>query len=870
MTNIYTTTDNAKIRYPGIRRIDRQAKTGWLFHVAGNGTSLQVWRSTDKGATWATFGGAYTIPGGYTALELGSLFIDWQNRLYLPYRVNTGGQDRVYLYTGVITSTFVSPHSQLLLAAANNGGVAGSIYSGMAPGVVRHSDGRTTGFVAVGYSQSGNLGVGAFGFTIPAVGQPVLNNAIIKGNRYWYFPQAAGHQVPSVDYELSPAHMWITWGRTVAAAVKLTWNGAGWNGPSASSFARLSQTGSSVPAPPATDSMPGVWRNPGWCVAQPYQNDTTNVVVWERNQANTKTTAYITPAHPQGVVTSCTLAIDWATRNIRVYAVGTSNASLYYIDYVTATASWGTWSNTAWTITSSGTVADNYSVRRRTDGSARYDILRMINAASPFQVASEAQTVAYAPNAPTWIYSTYDLNPYRPPANGAPMSADDELDLAWAFSDPDSADTQSAYALSLQNGATTYWWRQTDHTWVPGTEIKNVLTPSGVLLNAGWAAAGDPMVTIKVKVWDQSDAASPYSEALLLKPSAVSLATITTPPNDVSVYTTPEMDIAWTVAEQSAFRLDLYQTEAGEPNPLLWTSGWVQDSDTRSYHIPYALSSGQYAIRLRTKNNDGLEWPAPNWPIGLRRLFTVNITAPPAPTIVVTPQSSTASINVAITNPGPAFVNPNPGFETDTSNWVGTNGTLTRSTAQAHTGVASGRFVPNGSSVSVYPEMTSTHTGAVGSVWTCWGWIRPDTDNGKPARANIHWFNGATYVSTSSVDFPVAAAGTWQKVAVTAAQPSGTTRAVGAIGRAGTPAAGDAFYVDDVWLMTGAQPEVIGNIVQRRLAGDTTLESLVTVATDVPVGSTYADWTAASGVAYEYRVGAVGDNQGISYSAWTA
>jgi hypothetical protein len=64
------------------------------------------------------------------------------------------------------------------------------------------------------------------------------------------------------------------------------------------------------------------------------------------------------------------------------------------------------------------------------------------------------------------------------------------------------------------------------------------------------------------------------------------------------------------------------------------------------------------------------------------------------------------------------------------------------------------------------------------------------------------------------------------------------------------------------------RPAVIGQDVYRRLAGQPATAQRI--ATDVPSGGTYQDYTAVSGVSYEYQVIAFGSNGTQQASAWTS
>ncbi|WP_435233060.1 hypothetical protein [Micromonospora aurantiaca (nom. illeg.)] len=849
---IHTTTQAGQLRYPGTRRVDRQPATGHLFYVAVTNTGgYQVYRSTNKGVSWAAFGAARTAEAAI--VEMGGFFVDWQNRLYLTYRTNVSGQDRIWMQAGVITASNVSWHSPLRLAAAANDGTPGSYFSGMAPLVVRYPDGRSVGFVAVGHQGGTSMAVRVYGFAIPAVGQPVASNTV-RNKVLWFFDEpAGGHQVPAVGYELSPAHAWVAWGRTYLWTVKLTWNGSGWTGPNTA--VRLTPQGTDIPAPPAVDSVAGVWRNPGWLVAQPYQYDTTQVIVWERNQGNTRTASFITPAHPAGVVKHCTLSYNNVTRDFRVYAVGTSNPDLHYIDYSVAGAAWSGWSTVS---TTDVAGIDNYSVRRESFGSARYDVLYQNGAASPWTVTHVSQDLTYAPFTPAWRFGEGGNNL---DANGRAWDTTRDLDLRWTFDDPDTADTQSAWAISRQigTGALAYL-RASDSTW-QAAEVKNVgATPARTLPGFFWGLTSDPNHSYRVKVWDSTDAASVYSAALVVVPSGKVNPTVTSP-TPSQVITQDSVTVTWTAAEQTAWRVRLKILAE-----TVYDSGWRAGTDTS--HTPdLALGDGfNYGAVVETRNAEGLGSDEQ------QVIFSVDFVEPATATVTLTPLPQQGIIRAAITNPAPVGAQPavarqelyrrailNPyivdhDFETaDMSGWAAPYaGAAVRTNTRAHKG-------------SWSYQLTSDGTDALGShVQTV---LIPCTANVtyyldmwatasvlKNTFAQIRWYDGGgTFVAVSDgIGKPPPAANAWDYRWAVGTAPGNATHMRLCAVLDSVPAAGDVMWVDEVRVRVNDPSQG------------------VRIASGLPSGAVFDDWQAASGVAYEYRVQVRGVNNATVGGVWTA
>lgn len=583
MATVESTTTANQLIYPGNRRISRQALTGYLFYISYGATNIQVYRSTNNGATWAAFGPVRNV--GVTIAEVGSFQIDSWNRIYIPIRANVTSQDRVYMQAGVLTTTYIYWHTLTQLAAVANGGVSGSAISGMSTTAIRHKDERTVGFVAAAFVSGANIGVTLYGFTIGALGQPSLNNAVIANFRSWSIV-GSGRQTPASGHEAGsgPGHAWVSFGRTHMYGIKLTWNGNGWTGPRAPIKLTASTT-----TPPALDSVAAVWRYPGWCVAQPHPDDTTTVLMMERNQANTLTTYRTTPAHPTGVVRSCAIAFNQVSRDVRVWAVGTSTDVLYHIDYVQATGLW-----TAWTISVATPItgANNYNVRIDNYQSANYDVLTMSGAASPWTVTHTAQKQSYAPFAPAWNIAPTGYT------NGGAADVSATLPLTWIFSDADAADVQSAWALSRQIGTGTLaYFRASDSTW-QSTEQKNAGASSTVTLAAGWGADTDAAYTYKVKVWDSVDLASVYSQALVLIPSVKanpSLIVATAADINPGLDTGFEIGTTGWIASNGTLTRSTAQAHTGTASGRLLTNAATNPKVTRNANDP-ATAGVQYTL----------------------------------------------------------------------------------------------------------------------------------------------------------------------------------------------------------------------------------------------------------------------------------
>lgn len=151
-----------------------------------------------------------------------------------------------------------------------------------------------------------------------------------------------------------------------------------------------------------------------------------------------------------------------------------------------------------------------------------------------------------------------------------------------------------------------------------------------------------------------------------------------------------------------------------------------------------------------------------------------------------------------------APLNSNTSFETDTSGWVAPNGTITRSTVQANTGVASGLLEPNGTSATVQLLVTSAAapTVVVGTSYTWAAWVySPASLPG--VQLAISWRTAANVIVSEDVGTSATlTAGQWTQLSMTATAPVGAEIARPIVQITGTPAATVDLFVDDAELRT--------------------------------------------------------------------
>lgn len=853
MASIATTTNTTPFEYQQTL-LDRGHATGYLYAMIKGSTAntYDLYRSTNNGTSWALLLSLTRA----NVVEIGPIFVldpRYSDELVWCYRTNESSQDRIY-YRGIIDLTGTPVWStEVLVAAQGNGGVAGAYFTGMdvkcfvVPSVLIYV------MIAVGTVDGSSVqGVALYTLTGLQLDTMVAND-VVSGEFEWANTSgSAGRSTPTMEVEhngdgktalANTPNLWIAFGRSYLGIVKIAWNGSGWTGPSTHVNIR-SDLG-------ADDSIRGVWDGTRFLVAVPNPSSTSTVVVVERNKANSNTTNRTTPTHPTGVVRHCTVSYAPTTGDIRVFAVGTSTTVLYYVDYVRATGLWGSWATVTATAVL-GATGNNYGVRRGTYGNAHHDVY---TAHTGSVTTHTVQLLPYAPNTPTWNLTGAAYT------NGGAAEVAATLPLAWVFSDVDSTDTQSAYALSRQIGAGALnYWRASDSTWQVA-EVQNTSGTNGVTLPAGWvgASGSDANHTYKVKVWDQTGLASGYSAALILVPSVKSNPTITAP-TAAQVLGTTGVTITWTVGEQTAYQVTLATMPGANP---VFVSGWKTDAAARSYVVPYALTDGfSGQLWLETKNNEGLRSSV------ITVNFTVDFVEPPAPSLAPVAMPASGLIRVTITNPTPAgtqpafstqalyrravgastaILNSNPYFETNATNWTGVGATILRDSAQFHQGANSLKVTPTGAA-NAYAECELIGI-SQSSVYWAQGWLRCATAL-KPPAIWIHWFTAADVFISSAQVIGTATASNWIYLQVFGTPVATAAKAKVAMGVTGTPAATDFVHIDEVRLLVyNPDPGI-------------------RLQTSLATGAVFDDWTASAVTDWEYRALVTGANGATILSPW--
>jgi hypothetical protein len=440
----------------------------------------------------------------------------------------------------------------------------------------------------------------------------------------------------------------------------------------------------------------------------------------------------------------------------------------------------------------------------------------------------------------TGAWSSQDTSYFyiaHPPAalSNAPVSGSilqygtGDVAFTWSFTDTESTDVQSAYQLIIE--------RQDTGAIVSDTG-KVTSSAHTVTINIA-AGLTDIPLQWKIRLWDSDDAVGIYTTPNLFT-LATPPTTSVTSPTEAEVVTTAIPTFTWSFASaggytQRAYRVIVYDT-APTPDESVADSGWVfSATQNHTFDANILENSGAYRVEVYVSDTAGMQgtdsnnfttdWiePAGATPTLVADTFKVKITWDDLavdpdfvswrvyrkymkPMLVDMDVLDTANTWVLIDEQDDSTAlwtirNTNPYFETNATGWSSFLGTVARSTAQAHEGVASLLFTPDGSGTANKYAVGSRVPVSGNRAVRARGWIRPTT-SGKDVKIFIHWYDAGSVFLESSSAQSAAIVDTWQFLEVIATPPTNATQAEIAIGRDNTPGASDTAYVDEVTLET--------------------------------------------------------------------
>lgn len=394
------------------------------------------------------------------------------------------------------------------------------------------------------------------------------------------------------------------------------------------------------------------------------------------------------------------------------------------------------------------------------------------------------------------------------PANAAYQDLSGTPTFTWTYNPTQSDGAQAAISFRRKiSGAPSYSY------WNPGTSswqstplwfsytTGSLTFPSGAWVNGNiynWSVA-----TQEATESLQGAFATDYT----VTAQAVATVAVTAPTGSIAS-TTPTVTATATLpggASMTGYRVIIYtaaQVAAGGftpgAGPDVYDSGTVATTSTSiSQPIPAGLLSNNATYYAYVAAEEtGSEWSA--W---ASSAFTVSVDAPATPTITATAAlTGLPSVAVTVTGHDNLLSTDDASFEGSVGTAVaGANTTVAQSTTWGIDGSTSLKLTATaGGNVSA---TEGPYNVTAGSTYTFTGAYHADS-SGRTCRTDVAWYNGATYLSTTTgttvTDSTSGAAAAFP----TATAPAGATKAY-LVHNVLSCGASEAHYVDEAGLFPG-------------------------------------------------------------------
>jgi hypothetical protein len=239
-----------------------------------------------------------------------------------------------------------------------------------------------------------------------------------------------------------------------------------------------------------------------------------------------------------------------------------------------------------------------------------------------------------APNAPSLTY----------PIGGVVVNRDGPVTFTWAFSDPDSGDTQSAYDVRYRVVGDPTWislgWQtsaNSEHTFAAATFTAGQ--------NYEWQAATK----------DNHGAAGTWSSSAYYTAQATPATPTLDEPDPLDTIAAPTSTLQWTVTNQDAYQARSVADSAGSPdtNTVYTDTGEVVSTSARTCLLAFPVNGRVEHVQLRVKYL-GI------WSAWATAKVTVSWTGPAKPVCSVVPQTTPGCIRVGCLyfSPGGSYPAP--------------------------------------------------------------------------------------------------------------------------------------------------------------------------------------------------------------------
>lgn len=515
-----------------------------------------------------------------------------------------------------------------------------------------------------------------------------------------------------------------------------------------------------------------------------------------------------------------------------VYSAADNKIWVYYVDSTDATRL----RRTSINLNTYRAVRDTVLVLDIVSGTAVIQAVRTPRTGSAgtkglVQVASKDGATLSLTN----VVDTFNIAPTAPTLTPvANYDATAAQTFAWAFNDPNVGDTQSAYQLLIE---------RTD-TGATVLDTGKVVSATSSRSVAGGTLTNGLSYRWKVRTYDAADVVGPYSGYGTFSTAAGGTVTVTVPAADNPAgVVTDDYQISWSVAgtTQASYRVVLTRNDTGA---TLSDTGYVTSTAT-TFLVTGMVSNVEHTISVTVRNAALVVSAA-----GTRKI-TPDYGTPELPVVALSTFPADGYTLVSINNPapgGPAAAIPAYDFETGVVGWTPTSATFAQDATQFHAGTKSAKLVVTGTPVkaSARPPLAAVTTGL---RYTARGWFFATTS--FAVTLTIDWYNaGSVLISSLSTTVTISAS-TWTLVTVNGTAPALATQATYGPDLLSSPPTGRTIFVDDLDMgYSSDRPEVTYNQILRRLPGETKWKLLGTADPD----GTFRDYTANSGIQYEYRV----------------
>lgn len=451
---------SALINAGGQRKTARTAN-GNIWMVALDNGAIEVWYSSDDGATWQQDGAAIAT----SAFNSPTIFIDEDDYAHVGY-LQSGGAFAYRRGTPNAGRTSYSWTSTHEISTVGNQRYGTIIAHREGTGWKVH--GLWNRFFGTGLSE-----IVYFRINITSGGTITTDE---NGTRtlFAYSNPTVTRGTMAIDFNHTgngktvaggAPHLWFMYDYPDGNAVmirKATYSGGTWT----FQPARTVHTGYSY-----NYLVSGYFDGSRAVVGYVLSTSATQPRVAERDEADT-TTINRTPPNPAiGSIEGLDVTYDGAG-NIHVWI--TQGTSIKRIKYDRNLDQW----DGAWTTVATGTTGSySDSVDAQFAGSKLDAVWQDFDGVAPYAVNYEQVSLNTPPTAPTIVA----------PTNGSAQDVNQALLIDWDFNDPDVGDTQSAYTIRRRIGAGSYeyWngstWQATEDA---STKIATATTQHN--LASGW------------------------------------------------------------------------------------------------------------------------------------------------------------------------------------------------------------------------------------------------------------------------------------------------------------------------------------------------------------------------------------------------